>query len=69
MTLTELTMKANERILHFGVSTRLSTDLMIINTVKPVLSGHSNMNKIKVLKIGGSLLENNGAFCNPFDLH
>ena len=45
-------------------------------TVKPVLSGHSKINKIKVLKTKGSLMKvesiaecSLGAFCNTFDLH
>ena len=47
-----------------------------INTVKPVLSGHSKMDKTKVLKTNGSLMKvksiaecSLGAFCNIFDLH
>ena len=53
-------------------------------TVKPVLSGHSNIDKTKVLKTNGILNEGQkycrlnegqkycrmlGAFCNTFDLH
>ena len=45
-------------------------------TVKPVLSGHSKMDKTKVLKTNGSLMKvesiaecSLGAFCNTFDLH
>ena len=48
----------------------------IQRTVKPVLSGHSTIDKTKVLKAGGSLLQvdsiaecSTGAFCNTFDLH
>ena len=47
-----------------------------VHTVKPVLSGHSKIDKTKVLKTGGSLLQvksitecSSGAFCNSFDLH
>ena len=45
-------------------------------TVQPVLSGHSKMDKIKVLKTNGSLMKvisiaecSLGAFCNTFNLH
>ena len=45
-------------------------------TVKPVLSGHSKIDKTKVLKTNGSLMKvesiaecSLGAFCNTFDLH
>ena len=46
------------------------------STVKPVLSGLSKIDKIKVLKTNGSLMKvesiaecSLGAFCNTFDLH
>ena len=46
------------------------------NTVKPVLSGYSKIDKTKVLKINDSLMKvesiaecSLGAFCNTFDLH
>ena len=41
-------------------------------TVKPVLSGHSKIDKTKVLKTNGSLMKVESiaeAFCNAFDLH
>ena len=45
-------------------------------TVKPVLSGHSKIDKTKVLKTNGSLMKvkgiaecSLGAFCNTFDLY
>ena len=45
-------------------------------TVKPVLSGHSKIDKTKVLKTNGSLMKvesiakcSLGAFCNTFKLH
>ena len=45
------------------------------NTVKPVLSSHSKIDKTKVLKTDGSLMKvesttecSLGAFCNTFDL-
>ena len=45
-------------------------------TVKPVLSGHSNIDKTKILKTNSSLMKveiiaecSLGAFCNTFDLH
>ena len=43
--------------------------------MKPVLSGHSEIDETKVLKTGGSLVqvksiaECSGAFCKTFDLH
>ena len=49
---------------------------MIEISVKPVLSGHSKIDKTKVLKANGSLMKveriaqsSLGAFCNIFDLH
>ena len=49
---------------------------MYLSTVKPVLSGHSKIDKTKVLKTGCSLVQvdsiaecSGGAFCNTFDLH
>ena len=45
-------------------------------TVKPVLSGHSKIDKTNFLKTNGSLMKvesivecSLGAFCNTFDLH
>ena len=45
-------------------------------TVKPVLNGHSKIDKTKVLKTNGSLMKvesitecSLGAVCNTFDLH
>ena len=45
-------------------------------TVKPVLSGHSKIDKTNVLKTNGSLMKVESiaecsleAFCNAFDLH
>ena len=53
--------------------------LLIIQTtdaVKPVLSGHSKIDKTMVLKTNGSLMKvesiaerSQGAFCSTFDLH
>ena len=50
--------------------------MLSCHTVKPVLSGHSKMDKTKVLKTNGSLMKveskaecSVGAFCNTFDLH
>ena len=50
--------------------------LIYHNTVKPVLSGHSKIDKIKILKTKGSLIKvksiaecSKRAFCNTFDLH
>ena len=44
--------------------------------MKPVLRGHSKIDKTKVLKTGGSLVQvesiagcSSGVFCNTFDLH
>ena len=46
------------------------------STVKPVLKGHSKIDKTKVLLTNGSLTKvksiaecSLGAFCNMFDLH
>ena len=46
------------------------------NTVKPDLSGHSKIDKTKVLKTNSSLIKvesiaecSLGAFCNTFDVH
>ena len=45
-------------------------------TVKPVLSGHSKIDKTNILMTDGSLMKvesiaecSLGAFCNTFDLH
>ena len=47
-----------------------------MNTIKPVLSGHSKIDKTKVLKTNDSLMKvesiaecSLGAFCNTSDLH
>ena len=42
-----------------------------MNSVKPVLSGHSKIDKTKVLKTDGSLMqiESIGECCSIFDLH
>ena len=47
-----------------------------VSSFQPVLSGHSNIDKTKVLKTNGSLMQvesieecSLGAFCNTFDLH
>ena len=46
------------------------------DTVKPVISGCSKIDKTKVLKTNGSLMKvetiaecSLGAFCNTFDMH
>ena len=48
----------------------------LIHAVKPVLSSHSKIDKTKVLKTDGSLMQvesiaecSLGAFCKTFDLH
>ena len=48
----------------------------VIHTVNPVLSGHSKLRKIKILKPDGGLMQvesiaecSLGAFCNNFDVH
>ena len=50
--------------------------VLLCDTVKPVLSGHSIIDKTKVLTTNGSLIKvasiaecSLGAFCNTFDLH
>ena len=64
--------------LHIGLTWKPCNFIYIPNgfTVKPVLSGHSKMDKTKVLKTNGSLMKvertaecSLGAFCNAFDLH
>ena len=59
-----------------GLQSILSFFCNKFNTVKPVLSGHSKINKRKVLKTNGSLMKvksiaeySLGAFCNTSDLH
>ena len=44
---------------------------MLVNTVKPVLSGHSKMVKTKVLMANGSLMKVKSIVecCNTFDLY
>ena len=53
---------------HLAVHTCLNTDFD--HTVKPVLSGHSKIDKT-ILMTNGSLMkvECIVAFCNTFDLH
>ena len=50
--------------------------VLVEHTVKPVLSGHSKIDKTKIVMTNGSLMKKNvlqnapiGAFCNTFDLH
>ena len=59
-----------------GHSPVYSISLCENGTVKPVLRGHSKIDKTKVLKTNGSLMKvesiaecSLGAFCNTFDLH
>ena len=61
---------------NFTVDGKGSNESDCVCTVKPVLSGHSKIDKMKVLKTGGSLMQvksiaecSRGAFCNTFDLH
>ena len=61
-------MSAND-IIKFTVFSQ------IVNTIKPVLSSQSKIDKTKVLKTDGSLMQvesfaecSLGAFCNTFDL-
>ena len=58
-----------------SVSYKTSRHKLFI-TVKPVLKGHSYLDKTKVFKTNGSLMKvesiaecSLGAFCNTFDLH
>ena len=57
----------NERKLIYSPKTPVSN----VNTVKPVLSSHSKIDKTKVLMANVSLKmdESIAAFCNTFDLH
>ena len=59
---------------HFHWSVQLVSYFQY--TVKPVLSGHSKIDKTKVLKLDGTLMQvesiaecSKRAFCNTFDLH
>ena len=68
-------MRSTAHISSIG-SLSLLYCLTFENTVKPVLSGHSKIDKTKVFKTNGSLMKvesiaecSLGAFCNTFDLH
>ena len=57
-----------------AIGTRWSIEIPHVEnsaTVKPVLSGHSNIDKTKVLKTDGTLMqvESIAECCNTFDLH
>ena len=42
----------------------------VVITVKPVLSGHSKIDKTKILMTKGSLMKVESiAECSPFDMH
>ena len=67
------TKQTNKQLIRFGNSIQLK---WVQSTVKPVLSGHSKIDKTEVLKANGSLMKvesiaecSLGAFCNTFDLH
>ena len=77
-------MQVLAKKITFYESLRVFTDnidpklpiLIIQTTVKPVLSGHSKIDKTKVFKTDGSLMQvesiaecSLGAFCNTFDPH
>ena len=54
----------------------LLVKILVVYTVKPVLSGHSKIDKTKILMKNRSLMKvesvaecSLGAFCNTFDLH
>ena len=58
------------------VTHEFSCKISSVSILKPVLSGHSKIDKTKVLKTDGSLMHvesiaecSLGAFCNTFDLH
>ena len=60
----------------FMSSVLLGSHVANANIVKPVLNGHSKIDKTKVLKTNGSLMKvesiaecSLGAFCNTFVLH
>ena len=62
--------QTKDQVLSYAVSSSRR------NTVKPVLSGHSKIDKTKILMTNGSLMKvesiaecSLGAFCNTFDLH
>ena len=62
---------------NIGFSEDLTENLFQLSsyTVKPVLTSHLKIDKMKGLKTGGSLMQDKkywrmlGAFCNTFDLH
>ena len=61
---------------EFSGHTSIVLFFIDLPTVKPVLSDHSKIGKIKVLKTGRNLLQvqsiaecSIAAFCNTFDLH
>ena len=64
-------------LLNAEINRVFSGNNVILDTVKPVLSGHSNIDKTKILMTNGSLMKVEsicrmlplGAFCNTFDLH
>ena len=65
------------KVLHYRITlcrTRCSLG-QDLTPRQPVLSGHSKINKTKILKTNGSFMkvksiaESDGAFCNTFDLH
>ena len=63
-------MQVSDKSVHTG---RI---LKVCFIVKPVLSGHSKIDKTKALKANGSLMKvesiaecSKRAFCNTFDLH
>ena len=59
-----------------GLAVHLLSSFDKLNTVKPVLSGHSKIDKTQAFKTNGSLMKvksiagcSLGAFCNTFDMH
>ena len=63
------------RVFTENINPKLQISI-IQTTVKPVLSGHSKIDKTKVFKTDGSLMQvesiaecSLGAFCNTFDPH
>ena len=73
------TVKCKTKFMTGGLRVKVLYCMCCISnnyTVKPVLSGHSKIDKTMILKTNGSLMKvqsiaecSLGAFCNTFDLH
>ena len=66
-----VTLGQDLHIYHFIQGVAIVTARSIkVSAGKPVLSDHSKLDKMKVLKAGGSLMQVESiVFCDAFDLH